>query len=173
MDLPQLLGPTVMNWRSALAARQLASQFLELRVGGQAARGCVRVDVRCRAVGRRLRGRRAGGCRRRRARRSRAFLGARGCFGLLCLDNLALVSLEARPCFGVLTLPLGLLLFVAWQPLVGLGVEALGVDVVALSVVVRRHAVERRVEVAVGDSTVAAALVGLLQRQADTPALEV
>src|SRR5690606_17978659 len=44
----------------------------------------------------------------------------------------------------VVGLPLGALLLEAFLPLVGLGVEALRVLVVALLVVLREHAVERR-----------------------------
>ena len=57
----------------------------------------------------------------------------------------------------------------ALEPLVGLGVEALGVDVVALVVVLRLHAVLRRVELLLGER----ALVGLLERQRDAATLEV
>ena len=61
----------------------------------------------------------------------------------------------------------------AGQPLVGLGVEAVGVLVVALVVVGRRHAVERRVERAVVAARRRRALVGLLERQRDAATLEV
>ncbi len=71
---------------------------------------------------------------------------------------------------GVLPLPLLALLLVARQPLPGLGVEAVGVDVVAVLVVAGLHAVLGRVET--GDLT-HGALVGLLERQADPPPLQV
>jgi hypothetical protein len=45
------------------------------------------------------------------------------------------MRLEARPCLGVLLLPLLALLLVTFEPLAGLGVEAVGVDVIALLVV--------------------------------------
>src|SRR5213078_832962 len=64
-----------------------------------------------------------------------------------CLGDLAPVCLEPRPRLGVLLLPLLALRLVPFEPLAGLGVEALGVDVVALLVVLGRHAVQRRVEV--------------------------
>src|SRR3954470_16250767 len=67
--------------------------------------------------------------------------------GRLGLLDLLLVGLPARVGLGVLPLPLLTLLVEALEPLAGLRVEALRVDVVALVVVRRRHAVERRVEV--------------------------
>ena len=70
---------------------------------------------------------------------------------------------------GVALLPRLTLLVVAGQPLLGLGVEAVGVDVVALVVVLGLHAVLRRVEGVLGER----ALVGLLQRQRDAATLEV
>src|SRR5450631_85918 len=157
---------------SAVAARQLATMLLELRVGRQAAGRCVGVGCwhwrlavcRGRGRGRRRRGRRGAG----------VFVGTGRSLGLLGLNDLALVRFKTRPRLGVLTLPLDLLLLVTRKPFVGLGVEAVGVDVVSGFVVVGRHAVERRVEVAVGGTSVAASvLVRLLQRQADPPALEV
>src|SRR6266567_5274472 len=63
------------------------------------------------------------------------------------LGDLAPVRLEPRPCLGVLLLPLLALLLVTFEPLARLGVETVGVDVVALLVVGGRHAVQRRVEV--------------------------
>src|SRR5450631_310040 len=110
--------------RLAVAAGELAAELFELRVRGQAAGRCVRVGVR--ACGNR-------GARRRRrgARFGIALIVSCSGFSFLRLDDLALVRLEPRARFGVLTLPLGLLLFVPWQPLVGLGVETFGVDVVA------------------------------------------
>src|SRR5690606_26005668 len=83
--------------------------------------------------------------------------------------DLLLVGLPARLGLGVLPLPLLALLLVARQPLTGLGVEALRVDVVAVLVVVRRHAVQRRIELDISTD----ALVGLLQRQGDPAALEI
>ncbi len=73
---------------------------------------------------------------------------------------------------GVLPLPLGTLLLVAVQPVVRLGVEALGVLVVAFVVVVGSHAVQRRVEV-LGHVLGRVALVRLLQREGDTTTLQV
>src|SRR5450631_2281864 len=159
---------------SAVAARQLATKLLELRVGRQAAGRSVGVGCRqwrlavCRCRGR-------GRGRRRRGRRGTGVVVRTGrSLGLLGLNDLALVRFKTRPRLGVLTLPLDLLLLVTRKPLVGLGVEAVGVDVVSGFVVVGRHAVERRVEVAVGCARVAAGvLVRLLQRQADPTTLEV
>ena len=70
----------------------------------------------------------------------------------------------------VLGLPSLALSVVALEPLVGLRVEALGVLVVALLVVLGRHAVEAGVEVLGGGVDT---LVGLLQRQGDATALQV
>src|SRR5690625_720128 len=85
-------------------------------------------------------------------------------------SDLLLVGFPARVCFSVLTLPLFALGFVTFEPLVGLGVEALGVLVVALLVVVGRHAVERRIEVF---GLRIHTLVGLLERQRDAAAFQV
>ncbi len=95
-----------------------------------------------------------------------------GLVGLAGLDDLGLVLLEALLRLGVLGLPDLALSLEALEPVVGLGVEALGVDVVALVVVGRSHAVQGRVEL---DRRRVAAerLVGLLQREADATALEV
>src|SRR3954466_2981400 len=91
--------------------------------------------------------------------------------GLLGLGLLLDVGLPAGVRLGVLLLPLGTLLVVALEPLAGLGVEAVRVVVVALLIVRRGHAVERRVELL--DVGCGGVLVGLLQRQRDTTALEV
>src|SRR3954453_855631 len=132
-----------------VAAGQLAPQLGERLVAGQ--RACGRLGRRLGGVGRRFRCLDLGG------------------LGLL---DLLLVGLPASLGGGVLRLPLGLLRLVARLPLAGLGVEALRVDVVARLVVLRGHAVLRRVEV-VGDRLADRALVGLLQGQRDAPALEV
>ena len=70
---------------------------------------------------------------------------------------------------GVLGLPLLTLLLVTSDPLVGCRVEAFRILVVALLVVLRSHAVERRVELGVARSSV----VGLLEAQRDATTLEV
>src|SRR5690606_10040732 len=80
------------------------------------------------------------------------------------------VGLPAGVRLGVLLLPGRALLLEALAPLARLGVEALGVDVVALLVVGRGHAVERRVELLdVGGDH---GLVVLLERQRDPAPLE-
>src|SRR5213076_1712862 len=89
----------------------------------------------------------AGTARGRNRTRSVAALGRSSGVGLAGLDDLLLVLLEAGLRLGVLGLPHLTLGFEALEPVVGLGVEALGVDVVALVVVRRGHAVQRRVEV--------------------------
>src|SRR6266508_2212053 len=90
--------------------------------------------------------------------------------GRLGLLDLLLVGLPARVGLGVLPLPLLALSVEALEPLARLRVEAVGVDLVTLVVVRRRHAVERRVEVVRhGVHT----LGGLLQRQRDPATLEV
>src|SRR5690606_11928398 len=89
--------------------------------------------------------------------------------GLLGLRDLAHVLLVASVRLGVLPLPLLTLLLVAFLPLLRVGVEALGVDVVAVLVVLGRHAVLRGVELGVR----AVPLVGLLERQRDAATLEV
>ena len=93
---------------------------------------------------------------------ARTALGGSGVVGRGLLD-LGAVGLPAGVGVGVLLLPLLALSLEALEPLVGLGVEALGVLVVALLVVLGGHAVQRRVELADRD----AAVVGLLQRQRD------
>src|SRR5690625_2960239 len=72
--------------------------------------------------------------------------------------------------FSVLTLPLFTLRLVAFEPFVGLGIEAFGVLVVALLVVVGSQAVERRIEVF---RLRIYTLVGLLERQRDAAAVEI
>src|SRR6478752_7432538 len=85
--------------------------------------------------------------------------------GHLRLGLLLDVRLPAGVRLGVLVLPGLLLLVEALEPLARLGVEAVGVDVVALVVVRRGHAVERGVELLhVGGS---GRVVGLLERQRD------
>src|SRR5699024_1245785 len=98
------------------------------------------------------------GTRRRRAGRGGAALRAVGGGGGVVaglrgsrvvggsLLDLGPVGLPAGVGVGVLLLPGLALGLVALEPLVGLRVEALGVLVVALLVVLRGHAVERRVE---------------------------
>src|SRR5580700_933886 len=88
------------------------------------------------------------------------------------LGDLRLMRLVPRPGLGVLVLPLLALLLVALEPFLGLGVEALGVDVVAGAVVGRGHAAQGRVEV-VSDRLADRALVGLLERQADPAPVQV
>src|SRR6478609_7304219 len=86
------------------------------------------------------------------------------------LGNLLLVCFPAGLGVSVLLLPGCALVLVAFKPLVGLRVEALRVLVVALFVVLCGHAVESRIEFgAVGVD----ALVGLLEGERDTAALEV
>src|SRR5690625_231700 len=72
--------------------------------------------------------------------------------------------------FGVLTLPLITLFLVTFEPLIGLGVEAFGVFVVTLLVVVGGHAVQRRIEVL---GLRIHALVRLLERERDATTLQV
>src|SRR3984885_7207975 len=62
------------------------------------------------------------------------------------LLDLTAVRLEAGAGLGVLPLPLLALRLVAGEPVAALRVEAVGVHVVALVIVGRGHAVERRVE---------------------------
>src|SRR5690606_4407411 len=90
--------------------------------------------------------------------------------GLLGLGLLLDVGLPAGVSLGVLLFPLGALLVVALEPLARLGVEAVGVDVVALLVVGGGHAVERRVELV--DVRGGRGLVGLLEGQRDPATLE-
>src|SRR5690606_22318091 len=112
----------------ALAARELLAEGRQGLVGGEGAAGRGRLALLLRlAVG--------GGSR---------LAGLR--LGLAGLLDLLAVGLVARLGLGVLPLPLLTLLVEALEPLPGLRVEALGVDVVALLVVGGRHAVERRVE---------------------------
>ena len=80
------------------------------------------------------------------------------------------MGLPAGVSSRVLGLPRLALGVVALEPLVGLRVEALGVLVVALLVVLGRHPVEAGVEVLGGGVDT---LVGLLQRQGDATALQV
>src|SRR5699024_11529926 len=94
-------------------------------------------------------------------------------FGVRCdgLGDLLLVLFPAFLSGGVLLLPGLALSLVALDPFVGLGVEALGVLVVAVLVVLLRHAVESGVKELLGLGI--NALVRLLQRQRDAATLEV
>src|SRR5690625_22200 len=94
-------------------------------------------------------------------------------FGVRCdgLGDLLLVLFPAFLSGGVLLLPGLALSLVALDPFVGLGVEALGVLVVAVLVVLLRHAVESGVKELLGLGI--DALVRLLQRQRDAATLEV
>ena len=96
---------------------------------------------------------------------------ARGLLGHLRLGLLLHVRLPALVRLGVLLLPDRALVVEALEPLARLGVEAVGVDVVALVVVGRRHAVEGRVELL--DVARRSGVVGLLERQRDPAPLEV
>src|SRR5262245_3600063 len=113
---------------SAAPAGQLLAERLQRLVGGERAGAAVALARGALALG---------GVRRGLAGLDLGLLGV----GLL-LD----VGLPAGVRLGVLLLPGGPLLVEALEPLAGLRVEALGVDVVALLVVRRRHAVERGVE---------------------------
>src|SRR5690606_11195411 len=84
--------------------------------------------------------------------------------------DLPLVLLPPRAGLGVLPLPLLALLLVAGQPLPTVGVEPLRVLVVAVLVVLGGHPVQGRVEVLL---VLDEALVRLLDRQRDPPALQV
>src|SRR6188508_792791 len=145
----------VERWvsRSLLTAGQLLAQSLQCLVGGQ------RDSVGGAALGLAL-GRAAGAVRRGLARLD---------LGLLGLGLLLDVSLPARVRLGVLVLPDLALVVEALEPLARVGVEALRVDVVALLVVRRGHAVERRVELLALHR--GRGLVGLLQRQRDPATL--
>src|SRR5690606_3453734 len=102
----------------SLAAGELVAQRLERLVGGQrAACGGVRLGLRLRGIA-------TGG----------SFAAALR-IGLLRLGDLPLVRLPALMRLGVLLLPDSLSFLVAFLPLPGLRIEAVGVDVVALVVV--------------------------------------
>src|SRR5580704_5457411 len=126
---------------SALAAGQLVAQCGKRLVRGQGA-GPLRVGTRRAVV---LAGIALVTC-----------LLGRGISLGACLDDLLLVRLIACPSLGVLPLPLLALAVEALEPLTGLRIEALGVEVVALVVVSGRHAVQGRVEVLAGDVRAAA-----------------
>src|SRR5690606_20645501 len=98
-----------------------------------------------------------------------AAVGGRRGLQLRHLADLRHVLLVASVRLGVGPLPRLALGLVALLPLAGLDVEALGVDVVPLLVVLRRHAVAGGVELGVGRH----ALVGLLERQRDPAPVEV
>src|SRR5690606_8895026 len=137
---------------SALAAGQLFAQRSERLVRGE---GAARL-----LAGRRLRGtatRWSRGARRLRL----------GSAGRLHLPG---VRFPPGTRLGVLPLPLLAFLLVPGQPLAGLRVEALRVLVVAVLVVLGGHAVEGGVEVLLALDE---ALVRLLERQRDPPALQV
>src|SRR6478736_8591344 len=148
-----LRGCYVSISRSGLAARELLAERLQRLVGGERAAGVatgLRLDVATRGV-----------------RGGLAGLGLGDLGVRLLLD----VLLPAGVRLGVLVLPDRTLLVEALEPLARLGVEALGVDVVALLVVGRGHAVERGVELLhVGRGR---GVVGLLERQRDPATLEV
>src|SRR3954452_11254402 len=144
--------------RSVPAAGELLAERLQRLVGGQRAAGLLAGLGLVGPIGRT-------GCRR--VGRGLAGLDL-GLLGLLLLLD---VGLPAGVSLGVLVLPGRALLVVALEPLARLGVEAVGVDVVALLVVRRSHAVERRVELV--DVGGGGGLVGLLQRQRDPATLEV
>src|SRR5688572_27325634 len=130
------------------ATRQLLAKRGERLVVGQGA-----------AVA--LRGERAG---------SRAGLGRGGSLGLERLGDRSLVLLPASLSSRVLLLPLLALGVGAFLPRLSLDVEALGVLVLPVLVVLRDHAVEGRVELgAVGVDR----LVRLLERERDAATLEV
>src|SRR5690606_23884750 len=135
-----------------LPAGQLLAQRRERLVGGEGAAGLALAAARVGGVPARGRG-----------------TGLR--LGLAGLLDLPAVGLEAGAGLGVLPLPGLALLVVPGQPLAGLGFETLAVLVVAVLVVLGRHAVQRRVEVLFVDAD--GALVGLLERQADPAPVEV
>src|SRR5699024_7238124 len=137
-------------WWLLSAACKLLTQGCKSFVAGQ------RTFVACL-----FRGERTGG---------RSGIGGAG-FGVRCdgLGDLLLVLFPAFLGGGVLLLPGLALSLVALDPFVGLGVEALGVLVVAVLVVLLRHAVESGVEELLGLGI--DALVRLLQRQRDAATL--
>src|SRR5690606_8281190 len=98
-----------------------------------------------------------------------ALLGSRG-VGLGGLGDLLAVRLPAGVSLRVRGLPRLALRLVALEPLVRLGVEALGVGVVAVLVVLGSHAVERGVELVRAQVDT---LVRLLERERDAATLEV
>src|SRR6478609_2790854 len=144
-------GPLLSSGGGSGAAGQLLPQRGELLVAGERAAGLRRCTaalprvVGAPAVGRGLR------------------------LGLRALAQLRDVLLVAGVRLGVLLLPGLALGLEALGPLAGLHVEALGVDVVALGVVLGGHAVARGVELGVDRH----ALVGLLERQRDPAPVEV
>src|SRR5580765_2068024 len=142
-------------------AGELLPQGGKRLVGGQGALG--------RGRGAAVRGGRRRGRRVARVGGRGVATGRRVGVGLGRGLDLGLVRLPASVCLGVLLLPLLALRLVTLEPLVGLGVEALGVLVVARLVVLGRHAVEGRVELL----DLARRVVGLLERQRDPTTLEV
>ena len=102
--------------------------------------------------------------------RSLAVFGC-GSLGVLeFLGNEFLVLLPQIVSGGVLGLPLLTLLLVTSDPLVGVRVEAFGVLVVALLVVLGRHAVDGRIEVLGSRIN---GVVGLLEGQGDAATVEI
>src|SRR5919112_291438 len=129
------------------ATGELLPQRRQLGVAGQRATGLLIFAARC-SVGRRR------PC---------------GFFGLGSGELLHLRGVHLVPALrlGVAGLPLLTLLLEALEPFVGLGVEAIGEDVVARLVVAVGHAVLRRIEL------FGVVLVGLLEAQRDPSPLEV
>ena len=134
---------------------------------GQAARRCRRASPAGPPAGRRWPATRPPKAPRTATRRWTT--PACGRFGLGGGELLHLRGVHLVPALrlGVAGLPLVTLLLEALEPFVGLGVEALGEDVVALLVVAVGHAVLRRVEL------LGVVLVGLLEAQRDAAALQV
>src|SRR5437764_1505108 len=117
---------------SALAARQLVPQGRERLVRGERAGGGTAVATSAATAARTPRA--AGRVALVGSFADRVFLGLAG------LGDLPPVRLEPRTGLGVLLLPLLALGLVPFEPLPRLGVEAIGVDVVALIVVGGGHA---------------------------------
>src|SRR6478609_5310350 len=151
--------------RRGSVAGELLAQCGQRLVGGEGALG-----HRCRRTGRAALVV-VGGRRRARLRGVRGGVAATGGLrvGLGERLDLGAVRLPAGVRLGVLLLPGLALLLEALEPLVGLRVEALGVLVVTLLVVLGGQAVQGRVEL----DLVGAVLVRLLQRQRDAATLEV
>src|ERR671914_2173053 len=159
-DRPNAPGARTLSARApgallrSLAAGELLAQRGERLVGGQGAFGRRSLLAAAR-IGRRL----------------AAAVSRRLGLGLAGLLDLLAGGVEAGAGLGVLPFPLLALVLVPLEPLPGLRIEALGVLVVALLVVLGRHAVERGVEVLVFERD--RTLVGLLEGQADAAPVEV